>query len=114
MRRTPFTNEVALIPRREGLMTAIMHGRRSLISGMTWEVEVRNQVKLRYAKGKWRDHLGMIVAEEKAGEREGISIVGQNLEVQMKDLIVAAWATRMWQGHGRVSFVRTVMSGKGT
>jgi hypothetical protein len=113
MRRTPFTNEVALISRREGLMTATMHGRRSLLQGMVWEVEVRNQVKLRYAKGKWRDHMGNIIAEENAGEQEGINIVGQDLEVQMKDLIVAAWTTRMWQGHGRVSFVRTLMSGKG-
>lgn len=112
MRRKPFTNEVALIPRREGL-TATMHGRRSLIQGMVWEVEIRHQVKLRYAKGKWRDHLGTIVAEENGGEREGITIVGENLEVQMKDLIVAAWATRMWQGHVRVSFIRTLMSGKG-
>lgn len=112
MRRKPFTNEVALIPRREGL-TATMHGRRSLIQGMVWEVEIRHQVKLRYAKGKWRDHLGTIVAEENGGEREGITIVGEDLEVQMKDLIVAAWATRMWQGHVRVSFIRTLMSGKG-
>lgn len=113
MRRTPFTNEVVLIPRREGLIAATMHGRWSLLQGMIWEVEVRKQVKLRYAKGKWRDHLGHIVAEENPGEREGINIVGQNLEVQMKDLIVTAWATRMWQGHGRVSFIRTLMSGKG-
>jgi len=114
MRRTPFTNEVALIPRREGLSPATMHGRRSLLSGMTWEVEVRKQIKLRYAKGKWRDGLGNIVAEENPGEREGIVIVGQNLEVYMKDLIVAAWATRMWQGHGRLSLTRTLMSGKGS
>lgn len=114
MSRKPFTNEVALIPRREGLLAATMYGRRSLIQGMIWDVEIGQSVKLRYAKGKWRDHLGTIIAEENGGEREGITIVGDDLEVQMKDLIVAAWATRMWQGHGKVSFVRTLMSGKGT
>lgn len=114
MSRKSFTNEVALIPQREGLLHATMHGRRSLIQGMVWDVEIRNQVKLRYARGKWRDHTGTIVAEENGGEREGITIVGEDLEVQMKDLIVAAWATRMWQGHTKVGFIRTLMSGKGT
>lgn len=113
MSRKPFTNEVALIPRREGLLTATMYGRRSLIQGMVWDVEIQHNVRLRYSKGKWRDNVGKVVAEENWGEREGITIVGEDLEVQMKDLIVAAWATRMWQGHGRVSFIRTLMSGKG-
>ncbi|QDS76851.1 hypothetical protein FKW77_003316 [Venturia effusa] len=114
MRRKPFTNEIALAPKREGLLTAKMHGRRSFLQGMVWDVEIEHKVELRYAKGKWRNNLGAIVAEENHGEREGITIVGQDLEVQMKDLIVAAWATRMWQGHGRVGFFRTLMSGKGT
>ncbi|TID20058.1 hypothetical protein E6O75_ATG07518 [Venturia nashicola] len=114
MSRKPFTNEVALIPRREGLLAATMRGRRSLIQGMIWDVEIGNSFKLRYANGKWRDDLGTILAIENGGEREGITIVGENLEVQMKDLIVAAWATRMWQGHARVGFIRTLMSGKGT
>jgi len=115
MRRTPFTNEIALIPRREGLKSATMRGRRSLLGGMSWEVEIRSEVTLRFAKGKWRDNANTVVAEEKVQheEHDCLTIVGPNLEVYMKDLIVAAWATRIWQGNGRVSLARTLIRGEG-
>ncbi|KAF2427113.1 hypothetical protein EJ08DRAFT_736187 [Tothia fuscella] len=111
MRRTPFTHEIALLPRREGLKAATMRGRRSLLSGMTWEVDCRDQTLLRYAKGKWKDGAGNILAEEQhsGGQREGITITGQDLEVNMKDLIVAAWTARVWQGRGKVSLAKTLM-----
>lgn len=116
MRRTPFTNDIALIPRREGLKSATMRGRRSLLSGMNWEVEARNEVKLKYSKGKWKDGAGTLLAEEKqsGGDREAITIVASGLEVNMKDLIVAAWTARVWQGNGRVSLARTLMRGEGS
>jgi hypothetical protein len=116
MRRTPFTHEIALIPRREGLKSATMRGRRSLLSGMTWDVDIRNETLIRYAKGRWKDAAGNVLAEEKpsGGEREGITIIAPNLEVNMKDLIVAAWTARVWQGNGRVGLARTLMRGEGT
>jgi hypothetical protein len=115
MRRTPFTHEIALIPRREGLKAATMRGRRSLLSGMSWEVEFRNEVIIKYSKGKWKDASGTVLAEEQSsgGEREGITIVAPGLEVNMKDLIVAAWTARVWQGNGRASLARTLMRGGG-
>jgi hypothetical protein len=118
LRRTPFTHEIALIPRREGLKSGTMRGRRSLLSGMTWEVDVRNEIVLKYSKGKWKGATGTVLAEEKhpGGEREGITIISPGLEVNMKDLIVAAWTARVWQGNGhiRTSLARTLMRGEGS
>jgi hypothetical protein len=83
---------------------------------MVWEVEVRNEIALKYSKGKWKDASGSVLAEEKnsGGEREGITIIAPGLEVNMKDLIVAAWAARVWQGNGRVGLARTLMRGEGS
>jgi len=83
---------------------------------MNWEVEARNEVKLKYSKGKWKDGAGTLLAEEKqsGGDREAITIVASGLEVNMKDLIVAAWTARVWQGNGRVSLARTLMRGEGS
>jgi hypothetical protein len=116
LRRTPFTHDIALMPRREGLKAATMRGRRSLLSGMVWEVEVRNEVTLKYSKGRWKNASGTIIAEEKnpGGEREGITIIAPGLDINMKDLIVAAWTARVWQGNGRVSLARTLMRGEGS
>lgn len=129
MRRTPFTHEVTLFPRREGLKTAIMRGKKRIFgSSMTWEVEVKGQVILKYAKGKWIDKDGKIVAMENAQvaassakntlnsytSREAMTIAGEGCDVATKDLIVAAWCTRIWQSHGKVSLARTLMYGEGT
>jgi len=86
------------------------------LGGMSWEVEIRSEVTLRFAKGKWRDNANTVVAEEKVQheEHDCLTIVGPNLEVYMKDLIVAAWATRIWQGNGRVSLARTLIRGEGS
>jgi hypothetical protein len=130
IRRTPFTHEVALLPRREGLRAGVMRGKRSIWGNMSWEVEVKGKTVLKYSKGKWKDgSTGKVVATEKQvaepsphgvaeqdeyspGPREEISLA-EGLEIAMKDLIVAAWCTRIWQGHGRVSLARTLMRGEG-
>jgi hypothetical protein len=129
MRRTPFTHEVTLHPRREGLKTAVMRGKKRMFCCSTsWEVEVKGQVILKYAKGKWMDKDGNIVATEKeqaaartskyalnsCTSREVMTIVGEGLDIATKDLIVAAWCTRIWQSHGKVSLARTLMNGEGT
>jgi hypothetical protein len=129
MRRTPFTHEIALLPRREGLKGGVMRGRRSLLGNLSWEVEVKGGDKLlRYSKGRWKTADGKVVAREKqksaAEEKEGseeewqpvreeITIEGEDVELWMKDLIVAAWCCRIWQGNGRMSFTRTLMRGQG-
>ncbi|KIV99943.1 uncharacterized protein PV09_08460 [Verruconis gallopava] len=111
MRRTLFTHEVALMPRREGLKAAVMRGRWSFFDGMVWNIEVKSQVILRYAKGKWKNTRGQIVAEEsqETGHGAVLTIVGTDLEVNMKDLIVASWTTRLWQSPGRASLTRTLL-----
>jgi hypothetical protein len=111
MRRTPFMQEITLIPRREGLKAAIMRGRRSFLDGKVWEVEVRNEITLRYAKGKWKNPNGETLAEETdiQGQRAVLTIVGPNLEVNMKDLIVASWTSRLWQGNGRLGLTKSLM-----
>ena len=128
MRRTPFTHEVTLLPRREGLKTAVMRGKKRMFrSSMSWEVEVKGQVILKYAKGKWIDKDGNIVATEKTqvaagtaknalnsyASREAMTISGEGLDIATKDLIVAAWCTRIWRSHGKVSLARTLMNGEG-
>lgn len=128
MRRTPFTHEVALLPRREGLKNATMRGKKRLFaSDMSWNVEVKGKTVLKYSKGKWKDHTGKIIATEKpqAGHndneaarnghtgREAVTITGVDLDIATKDLIVAAWCTRIWQSHGKVSLARTLMNGEG-
>ena len=128
MRRTPFTRDVNLLPRREGLKAAIMHGKKRMFcSSMSWEVEVKGQVILKYSKGKWMDKGRNIVATEKmqveastaknvlngSTRREALTIAGEGLDIATKDLIVAAWCTRIWQSHGRVSLARTLMNGEG-
>jgi len=130
MRRTPFTHEVTLLPRREGLKTAIMRGKKRMFrSSMSWEVKVKGQVILKYAKGKWIDKDGNTVATEKVhvaastaknalnsctGREAFLTIAGDRLDIATKDLIVAAWCTRIWQSHGKVSLARTLMNGEGT
>ena len=129
MRRTPFTHEVALLPRREGLKTAVMRGKKRLFgSSMSWEVEVKGETILKYAKGKWMDKDGKVVATENprttasiaenalndSASREAMTITGEGLDIATKDLIVAAWCTRIWQSHGKVSLARTLMNGEGT
>jgi hypothetical protein len=126
MRRTPFTHEISLMPRREGLKSAVMRGRRSLLGSMTWQVEVKGQIFLKYSKGKWKNAAGKVVASEKQTNtderreelgfdtmREEITIEGDGVEVWVKDLIVAAWVTRIWQGHAKVSLARTLLRGQG-
>ena len=120
MRRTPFTNEVTLLPRREGLKAAVMRGKRRMFrSSMSWAVEVKGKVMLKYAKGNWMDKDGNIVATEKAQvaastAKNTLIIAGEGCDIATKDLIVASWCTRIWQSHGKVSLARTLMNGQGT
>jgi hypothetical protein len=127
MRRTPFTHEVSLMPRREGLKSATMRGRRSLLGSMSWQVEVKGELFLKYSKGKWKNAAGQVIASEKQtstddrkGElgsdamREEITIEGDGVEVWMKDLIVAAWVATIWQRYMKVSLARTLLRGQGT
>ena len=109
MRRTPFTHEIALLPRREGLKGAIMRGRRSLLEGRVWEVETKNELVLRYARGKWKDAGGTLVAEELPASTPTLTIAASTLEVNMKDLIVVAWMSRLWQDGGRVSLTKSLL-----
>jgi hypothetical protein len=138
MRRTPFTHEVQLVPRREGLKGAVMRGHRGLLGGMTWEVEVRGGKKLlTYSKGRWKVLLNngknYIIAKEmtqpqlhQQGSSEqydidggktislglnGITIEGQGVELWMKDLVVAAWCSRIWQSH-KINSRRTLIFGR--
>jgi hypothetical protein len=104
------------MPRREGLKAAIMGGRRSLVDGKVWEVVIKNEIILRYSRGRWKSANGETVAEETQvpGQRPVLTIVGLNLEVNMKDLIVASWTSRLWQGNGRLGLTRSLMrSGNG-
>jgi hypothetical protein len=122
MRRTPFTLEVALIPRREGLKPAVMRGHRSLLGNISWEIFVRDDKILRYSKGKWKTPEGRVVAREKSNQTQGsgkeevkpeIVIVGEDVELWMKDLIVACWCSRVWAGGRKRSFARSLMRGQG-
>lgn len=126
MRRTPFTHEVNLMPRREGLKPAVMRGKKKFWnSDMSWKVEVKGKTILKYSKGKWRDAAGNVIATEKPQTSEGdatrdghtdrdaVTISGGDLDIATKDLIVAAWCTKIWQSHGKVSLARTLMNGEG-
>jgi hypothetical protein len=128
MRRTPFTLEVALLARREGLKPAVMRGRRSLLGNISWEVFVREEKILRYSKGKWKTMDGRVVATEKVPTQGAkaviktslggdwqpeIEIQGDDVELWMKDLIVACWCSRIWTGNKKVSFARSLMRGQG-
>jgi hypothetical protein len=125
MRRVPFHQQIALVPRREGLKSAVMHGRRSILGNMSWDVEVAGEKILRYRKGKWKTPGGQVVATEKqclewglneddySHAREEISIEGEGVELWMKDLIVAAWCSRIWQSNSKLSLARTLMRGQG-
>jgi hypothetical protein len=125
MRRTPFTHEVSLMPRREGVKSAVMRGRRSLLGNMTWEVDVKGELFLKYSKGRWKNPEGRVIASEKRistdarGEepgsdtmREEIAIEGDGVEVWIKDLLVAAWVAKIWQGHAKVSLAKTLLQVK--
>lgn len=104
--------------RREGLKAASMRGKKRLWnSEMSWEVAVKGNTMLKYSKGKWRDMQGKIIATEnpqnnecEAGET--VTIAG-DLDIATKDLIVAAWCTKIWQSNNKVSLVRTLMNGEG-
>lgn len=113
MRRTPFTQEIALLPRREGLKAAVMRGRRSLLEGRVWEVEVKSELALRYTRGKWKDRDGKLVAEEThtAGQSPTLTIAASTLEVNMKDLIVVTWMSRLWQDAGRLGLTKSLLGG---
>jgi len=142
MRRTPFTHEVALVPRREGLKAAVMRGHRSLLGNMTWVVEIRGSPKplLSYSKGRWKFHAGeesgRIIARERLqqinhstiqvenGEYVGksvnqvnvITIEGQEVELWLKDLVVASWCSRVWLGQShrtKALFGRSLIASKG-
>jgi hypothetical protein len=139
MRRTPFTNEIVLVPRREGLKAAVMRGHRSLLGNMTWVVEVRGAEKplLTYNKGRWKvfsaDGSGRIIAKERMQtpishmtQEDGatktdstvnvITIEGHEVDLWLKDLVVAAWCCRIWQSHKmsgtRTLFRRSFMAGR--
>ncbi|KAF2092945.1 hypothetical protein NA57DRAFT_81879 [Rhizodiscina lignyota] len=118
LRRTPFTNEIALLPKRDVGRAAVMKGKRSLFSsGTTWDVEVHGKVVLHYSKGRWRDVKGKAVAAEtrregkKNKKRSAESTfapsqkpemtifrggVGGLSEETTRHLIVAAWCARLW------------------
>jgi hypothetical protein len=127
MRRTPFTNDIILVPRREGLKLGVMRGHRSLLGNMSWTVEIRaseatpsqNETvsRITYSKGRWKVHgldgsSGRIIAREKTmnpmaasegeyavengKERNVITIEGSEVELWLKDLVVAAWCSRIW------------------
>lgn len=99
MRRTLFTSEIALMPRREGLKIAMMRGRRNLLGGRVWQVEVKNEVVIRYSRGKWKDRDGRVIAEETLvpSQNPVLIISAGSLEVNMKDLLVSAWMSALWQ-----------------
>jgi len=106
-----------------------MRGKKKFFgSEMSWVVEVKGKIMFKYSKGKWRDREGNIIATENT--RSGLSdseaaisgqpsraivtIAGGDLDIATKDLIVAAWCTRIWQtSHGKVSLARTLMNGEG-
>jgi len=102
-----------------------MRGRRSILGSMSWDVEVKGEKILRYRKGKWKTPGGTTVATEKQSvewglseedyshAREEICIEGEDVELWMKDLIVAAWCSRIWQSNSKVSLARTLMRGQG-
>ncbi|KAF2667211.1 hypothetical protein BT63DRAFT_427616 [Microthyrium microscopicum] len=134
LRRTPFTHEVALLPRREGLKPATMRGRRGVFGGMRWDVEIRGEPLLRYRKGAWRlAKGGMVVATEKVQreakrpgvlleedndsaeevvEREEITIAGEGIELWMKDLLVASWCAKVWMANAKSGMARTFIRGQ--
>jgi hypothetical protein len=140
MKRTPFTHEVALLPRREGLKAAVMRGHKSLLGNISWEVEVKGGEKLlTYSKGRWKAYgdkfpEGRVVARERQEQStqelqeateygmtaknsvDSITIEGQDVDLWLKDLVVAAWCSRIWQSNritqSRVLFGR--MKGKGS
>lgn len=126
MRRVPLAHEVSLVPRREGLKSAVMRGRRSIIGNMSWDVEVAGERVLKYRKGIWKTPAGKVVATEKKiyewgtpdedhhGIREEITIEGDDVELWMKDLVVAAWCSRMWQINSKLSLTKVLMRGQGT
>lgn len=122
IKRTPFTHEIVLTPRREGLKPAVMRGKRGLLGTMTWELRTRGEILLRYSKGRWIDSAGRVVASEKQTTspnlnedmsahslREEITIEGNGVDVWMKDLVVAAWCSRIWQSKSRTSFPRKLL-----
>lgn len=129
MRRTPFTHEIVLIPRREGLKAAKMRGkRRGVLGTMTWQVEVKGQVLLSCSKGgRWKDSQGKVVAAERHARAtdtredpamssvatEEIIIEGDGVEVWLKDLVVAAWCSRIWQSKSRSSLASRLRKGQG-
>ena len=105
-----------------------MRGKKKFFgSEMTWVVEVKGKTTLKYSRGKWRDKEGKVVATEKPRpglsdgdpatngqpSRQTVTIAGGELDIATKDLIVAAWCTRIWQSHGKVSLARTLMNGEG-
>lgn len=111
MRRTPLTHEIVLRPRREGLKAAVMRGRRSLMGGWVWEVHVKNEIILCYAKGRWKNAAGDLLAEEPipTGQNVVLTLVGQDLELHMKDLIVVSWLSRLWHETNRLGLAKSLL-----
>lgn len=64
-----------------------------------WEVEVKNELAIRHSRGKWKDKDGKVIAEEilVPGQNPVLIISAGSLEVNMKDLLVSAWISALWQ-----------------
>ncbi|KAK3062663.1 hypothetical protein LTS18_003598, partial [Coniosporium uncinatum] len=124
IRRTPFTNEIALVPQRMGFVSGVMRGRRSIRGRTSWDIEIRDRVALRYSRGKWKDDLGNILAWEGGnkehdqrievyGGREEITITAAGRKLELTDLIVAAWCARLWRENAKPApLMQTLFKGR--
>lgn len=122
--------------KRDSGRAAVMKGKRALFgSGMSWDVEVQGKVVLQYAKGRWKDANGKVVAAERrregknkksnesttawlSSQKPEITIfnggVGGLSEETTRHLIVAAWSGRMWQAlHKQPRLIGAFIRGRG-
>jgi len=125
IRRTPFTNEIALVAQRAGFVGGIMRGRKSIRGRISWDIEIRNQFAMRYGRGKWKDAVGNILAWEggnkelgqrieRYGCREEITITATGRKSELTDLIVAAWCARLWRENAKPApLMQTLFRGRG-
>ncbi|KAF1810232.1 hypothetical protein P152DRAFT_104695 [Eremomyces bilateralis CBS 781.70] len=123
MRKRPFTTEVTLQPHKLGAKSATVRSKRSLLGGVSWEVEVKGSgVIWKSSKGKWKDaRNGRLVAVEGTGMGvEGTDVVVvdelhclKRFDQVLLDLIVAAWCTKMWQRNTKVPLMQTLIWGGG-